>query len=42
MDKEKGRMASKHAMQTVMPYVLMILSPVAGMLLAIVLALLIG
>lgn len=40
MDKEKERIASKRAMQTVMPYVLMILSPVAGMLLAVVLALL--
>lgn len=42
MDKEKERMASQRAMQTVMPCVLMILSPVAGTLLAIVLALLIG
>lgn len=40
VDKEKKRIASRHAMQTVMPYVLMILSPVAGTLLAIVLALL--
>lgn len=42
VDKEKERMASQRAMQTVMPCVLMILSPVAGTLLAIVLALLIG
>lgn len=38
MDEEKVCIASKHAMQTVKPYILMILSPVVGVLFAIAVA----